>query len=159
MRRSVAWLASAALVSCASAPPVVVDVGGLRFEVEVAATADQQRLGLAGRSAVAPGTGMLFLFSPREGQDEHGEAPISVTMAGMLVDLDIAWIRDGRVISTLTVPACPHGDPTTCPLWDSPGEVDALLEVASGKLAEITPNASIATISTDGVTTPVGGSR
>ncbi len=156
MLRRLGWLASLTLVACASPPPVVVDVGGLRFEVEVAATADQQRRGLADRAEVAPRTGMLFLFSPAE---DHKTPPISVTMAGTLVDLDVAWIRKGRVISTQTLPACPHSDSTMCPSWESPGEVDGLLEVASGELAQLTLNASIATVGTDGVTSPVGGAK
>lgn len=160
MRRMLGCLASLAVVACASPPPtLVVDADGKRFEVEVAATADQQRQGLSHRVEVAPGTGMLFLFPPTNDPDTHQSPPISVTMAGMLVDLDVAWIRKGRVISTQTLPICAHTEPTSCPSWASPGAVDALLEVASGDLAHITPNASIATVSADGVLSPVGGTK
>lgn len=139
--------------SCSTDPvPLVVDVGGQRFDVEVPTTIDEQQLGLAGRRSIPDATGMLFLFPDADAPDA---TPTRMTTAGMLVDLDIAWIREGKVVAVHTAEVCPSSEPLQCAVWESPGPVDGLLEVGSGQLASITPNTSIVTIARDGVVTPI----
>ncbi|MFI8595630.1 DUF192 domain-containing protein [Microbacterium sp. NPDC078428] len=111
--------------------------GDLELTVEIAETPEQQRTGLSGRASVEPGTGMLFPF------DSAG--PQRVWMAGMSFPIDIAWIRDGRVLATATLPVCTTPDPDDCPRWESPGDVDALLETTAGALDAIEPGALVRT--------------
>lgn len=107
----------------------------LTFTVELAHTVEEQRTGLAGRDSIPDGTGMLFTFDPT--------GPRRVWMAGMRFPIDIAWIRDGRIIATDTLPVCTLPEMDDCPRWDSPGDVDALLETTAGTLDDIAPDTAI----------------
>lgn len=111
--------------------------GDLELTVELAETTEQQRTGLAGRASLEPGTGMLFPFDPA--------GPQRVRMAGMSFPIDIAWIRDGRILATDNLPVCITPDPDDCPRWESPGDVDALLETTAGALDAIEPGTPIRT--------------
>ncbi|MGO1506716.1 MAG: DUF192 domain-containing protein [Microbacterium sp.] len=111
--------------------------GDLELTVEIAATPEQQRTGLSGRARLEPGTGMLFPFDPAR--------PQRIWMAGMSFPIDIAWIRDGRIIATDTLPICTTPDPDDCPRWESPGDVDALLETTAGALDAIEPGTPVRT--------------
>ncbi|MBU3995082.1 MAG: DUF192 domain-containing protein [Actinobacteria bacterium] len=124
--------------SVSSPNQVRVEIDGdLELTVELAKTPEQQRTGLAGRASLEPGTGMLFPFDPA--------GPQRVWMAGMSFPIDIAWIRDGRILATDTLPGCPTPDPDDCPRWDSPGDVDALLETTAGALDAIEPGTPVRT--------------
>lgn len=125
---------SALLAGCASTPPesatALVALGpALEFQVDHARTADEQRTGLAGRSELSEGQGMLFSFAS---QSER-----QVWMAGMKFPIDVAWIADHRVIAVQTLEPCTEADQDRCPRWTSPNDVDALLEVQAGALAGI----------------------
>lgn len=125
MRLVVILAMAAALSACAPDGLTDVRVGqNLVLRVEVARTANEQRVGLTERSDV--GDGMLFLF---EGQ-RHQE----VWMAGMQVPLDVAWIVDGAVVEVRTLDPCTLEDQDMCERWTSPVPVDALLEVPAGTL-------------------------
>ena len=102
--------------------------------VEVARTAAEQERGLMGRREVPAGTGMLFPFSPAAVQ--------SFWMRDTLVPLDIAWVRDGRVVGATRMTPCPDLGPR-CPVYPSPGPVDAALEVRAGGLDGVRPGASL----------------
>lgn len=130
-RPAAATAIALALAGCTGHTPATatVEVGAARFDVEVAATADQQREGLSGRDRLDEGTGMLFTFA-HAGQQQ-------VWMAGMAIALDVAWISDGQVLDVLTLDPCTEPDQDQCPRWTSPGDVDALLEVPAGSLAGV----------------------
>lgn len=124
----------ALLAGCAAAPEepatALVTLGpALEFQVEHARTADEQRTGLAGRSELPEGQGMLFSFA---NQSER-----QVWMAGMKFPIDVAWIADHRVIAVQTLEPCTEAEQDRCPRWTSPNDVDALLEVRAGALAGI----------------------
>lgn len=104
------------------------------LRVEVARTAAEQERGLMGRREVPAGTGMLFPFSPPVAQ--------SFWMRDTLVPLDIAWIRAGRVVGTTRMAPCPDLGPK-CPVYPSPGPVDAALEVGAGGLSGVRPGATV----------------
>lgn len=129
------------LTGCTPAPepaPLRVMIGtDLTLTVEHARTMEEQRTGLGGRDSLPAGAGMLFTFDPA--------GPRRVWMAGMRFPIDIAWIRDGRIIATDTLPACTLPDTNDCPRWDSPGDVDALLETGVGVLDLITTGTTITT--------------
>lgn len=127
------------LAGCASTPEpssAVVEVGPvLEFQVQVATTTEEQRDGLSGREELAQGTGMLFTF---EGREER-----QMWMAGMAFPLDVAWIVDRQVLAVDTLHPCTETDPSQCPRWASPGDVEALLEVPAGALDGIEPGTPV----------------
>lgn len=129
------------LTGCTPAPEpemLHVTVGtDLTLTAWHARTLEEQRTGLAGRDSIPAGAGMLFAFDPA--------GPRRVWMAGMRFPIDIAWIRDGRIIATETLPVCILPDTNDCPRWDSPGDVDALLETGAGVLDLITTGTTITT--------------
>lgn len=69
---------------------VVIDER-VTIDVEVARTWQAQAKGLGGRSSLKKGTGMVFPY------DAPG--PRSFWMSGMLIPLDILWIRGGKVVA------------------------------------------------------------
>jgi uncharacterized membrane protein (UPF0127 family) len=69
---------------------VVID-GRVRIDAEVARSIEEQAKGLGGRSALKKGTGMVFPYD--------GPGPRAFWMMGMLIPLDILWIRDGKIVA------------------------------------------------------------
>lgn len=69
---------------------VIID-GRVKIAVEVARTRHEQAKGLAGRSSLPKGEGMLFPFDAAEHR--------TFWMKGMLIPLDIIWIREGKIIA------------------------------------------------------------
>ena len=142
LRSVAAAVAAAALLAgtgCTSSKPLtaVVKIGPVpvQFRVEVAQTEKQQRDGLSGRASLSAGSGMLFRFGTRSEQQ--------VWMAGMAVPLDIAWIADGKVLTTDSLAPCTAPVQNECPRWTSPGAVDALLEVPAHSLGAVVPGMSV----------------
>lgn len=132
------WLSLVAVVlilGCASSPSTaVVSVGeDVVATVEVARTAEEQRVGLAGRDDVEGG--MLFSFDTRQERE--------VWMADVGVPLDVAWIADGVVVEVRTLQPCTAASTELCERWKSPGPVDALLELPAGALGNVVPGAVV----------------
>ena len=71
-------------------PRAQVSVGVHLIDAEIADSAERQRRGLSGRPSLARGEGMLFVY------DEP--APRGFWMPDMNFDIDIVWIRAGRVV-------------------------------------------------------------
>lgn len=111
------------LVWAVISPGATVAVAGQTFKVREPRTDDEYRAGLAGVTDLDEAR-MLFRFTEPTVQD--------VWMDGVLIPLDIAWIADGHIVQVLRLEPCPSGD--GCPSWESPGPVDALLEVPAGEL-------------------------
>jgi hypothetical protein len=134
LRRSVGWIAALlALAACAASaeplPQVSVRIeqgkSVLDLRVEVAATAEAQERGLMGRTGLAPGAGMLFLFgSPQQ---------LQFWMKDTLIPLDIAFIRGDRVVDVHQMRPC-RRDP--CPLTTARALADSALEVPLGTFAK-----------------------
>jgi uncharacterized membrane protein (UPF0127 family) len=132
-----ALLAVVPLVSCSAsdapasdspaATATVAIVGGPSFGIEVADTAPAREQGLSGRAALAADNGMLFVYDDAQ--------PRRYWMADMLFAIDLAWIREGRILAVETLRPCPSRD--QCPGHASPGPVDTVLEVPAGSLAGI----------------------
>ncbi len=77
-------------------PVETITLGGKPFELEVAATPKAVERGLSGRSEIADGTGMIFVFPESR--------ILSFWMIDCLVDIDVAYLdRTGKVISTYTM--------------------------------------------------------
>jgi len=69
---------------------VVID-GRVTINVEVARSPQAQTRGLGGRPSLKKGTGMVF---PYDGPGLRG-----IWMKGMLIPIDILWIREGRIVA------------------------------------------------------------
>lgn len=134
----VRWLslvAAVLILGCGSSPSTaVVSVGNdVVATVEVARTAEEQRVGLAGRDDVEGG--MLFSFDTRQERE--------LWMADVMVPLDVAWITDGVVVEVRTLQPCTAASTELCERWKSPGPVDALLELPAGALGNVVSGAVV----------------
>ena len=69
---------------------VVID-GRVTINVEVARSPQAQTKGLGGRPSLKKGTGMAFPY--------NGPGLRGIWMKGMLISIDILWIRDGRIVA------------------------------------------------------------
>ena len=76
-----------------SAPPPAharVTIGVYVIDAEIADTPERKQRGLSGRASLADGRGMLFPY------DEPGQ--YGFWMPDMHFDIDILWIRAGRIV-------------------------------------------------------------
>ena len=69
---------------------VVID-GRVTINVEVARSPQAQTRGLGGRPSLKKGTGMAFPY--------NGPGLRGIWMKGMLIPIDILWIREGRIVA------------------------------------------------------------
>jgi uncharacterized membrane protein (UPF0127 family) len=67
-----------------------LNINGKKISVEVVADKKRMELGLGGRGNLCENCGMLFVFA------KEGIYPF--WMKGMLFDLDIIWIKNGRIV-------------------------------------------------------------
>jgi uncharacterized membrane protein (UPF0127 family) len=107
-------------VSALQGGEVVID-GRVTIIVEVAQNAQEQARGLGGRSSLPKGRGMLFPFDAAK--------PRVFWMKGMLIPIDIVWVREGKIVAI---------DPNVAPprSQETPAIVrhvaDLVLEVPAG---------------------------
>ncbi|QPQ55172.1 DUF192 domain-containing protein [Allosphingosinicella flava] len=95
------------------------------FQVEVAATPQEQGQGLMYRQTLAPNAGMIFPFEePRIA---------SFWMKNTLIPLDMVFIRADGTISSIAANTIPH---SLTPVQSSE-PVAAVLELAGGRAAEL----------------------
>ena len=98
--------------------------GEHRFTVDVAATAEQQQLGLMFVRSLAPDRGMIFPYDPPQS--------VAFWMKHTLIPLDMIFIRADGTIARIT---------TAKPLDETPvpsGEtIAAVLEIRGGRAAEL----------------------
>jgi uncharacterized protein len=103
------------------------ELKGKTFQLEVAATPDQQALGLMYRPALPSDRGMLFPFHPAR--------PVSFWMMNVPVALDMVFIYQGRVVAIAAqAPPCTK---QPCPYYGPNRAVDQVLELRSGRAEEI----------------------
>jgi uncharacterized membrane protein (UPF0127 family) len=77
-------------------PIETITLGGRPFELEVAATPKAVERGMSGRTEIADGTGMIFVFPESR--------ILSFWMIDCLIDIDVAYLdRSGKVVSTYTM--------------------------------------------------------
>ena len=107
--------------------PLTISSGGRthRFTVEVARTAEEQRIGLMNRQQLAPDRGMIFPFAT--------ERVASFWMKNTLIPLDMIFIRRDGSITNI--------EANTVPLSEEPvtsyEEVVAVLEIPGGRSVEL----------------------
>src|SRR5574337_1554446 len=104
---------------------VVID-GRVTITVEVARTAQEQARGLGDRSSLPKGRGMLFPFDAAK--------PRVFWMQGMLIPIDIVWIREGKIAAIDANVAPPRSHETPAIVSHV---ADLVLEVPAGFAAEM----------------------
>lgn len=108
-----------------------ISINGTELDVLIAERALAQRKGLGGytQEGLKPHDGMLFVFSDSEVR--------TFWMKGMQFNIDILWIADGRIVAIdrdVQAPYSRSDEPER--VTSSPLEVDAVLELPAGKVAE-----------------------
>ena len=94
---------------------------GIRvFNVEMAETSEQQRIGLMFRKEVPDGEGMLFDFGPSR--------PVAMWMQNTIVSLDMIFIRADGTIANIAKGTTPY----SLQAVESAGPVKAVLEIVAG---------------------------
>ncbi len=112
-------------VSALQGGGVVID-GRVTIAVEVARTAQEQARGLGGRSSLPKGGGMLFPFDVAERR--------IFWMKGMLIPIDILWIREGKIMAIDANVAPPRSHETPAIVSHV---ADLVLEVPAGFALEM----------------------
>lgn len=107
-------------VSALQGGDVVID-GRVTIIVEVAQNAQEQARGLGGRSSLPKGRGMLFPFDTAKSR--------VFWMKGMLIPIDIVWIRKGKIVAIDPNVAPPRSDETPAVVRHV---ADLVLEVPAG---------------------------
>lgn len=105
--------------------------------VAIAKTSQQQSRGLGGCKYVPKRSGMLFLLNQGPFDTAQGQNA-TFWMKDMLIPIDIVWIAGSRVLGVeQNVPYPTEQVPDAdFPVYSSPGDVDAVLEVGAGKAEE-----------------------
>jgi uncharacterized membrane protein (UPF0127 family) len=107
--------------------PLTIQSGGKvhRFTVEVAKSFEEQQTGMMNRQSLAPDRGMIFPYEvPRV---------VAFWMENTIIPLDIIFIAPGGKIIRIEANAVP----LSRDLVRSGGEVEAVLELAGGRAAEL----------------------
>lgn len=125
------WRSSDQPEDCALAFTSSLNIEGSgHIAIALARTPEEQRQGLAGCRSLPPRTGLLFPLSPPR--------QAVFWMHGMLMPIDIVWLREGHVIG-VTANIAPPLDPaaTDLPRYSAPEPADAVLELAAGEAARL----------------------
>ncbi len=117
------------LAGCASTGGHWVEVGGQRYEVEIADNDASRAQGLMFRDKMADGHGMLFIHDYEE--------PQAYWMKNTRIPLDILYFDTGRKLVTQQrdVPPCSAGD--ACPIYPSNAPARYVLELNAGQAAKL----------------------
>jgi uncharacterized membrane protein (UPF0127 family) len=101
---------------------LVIEAGdrNFRFNVELAAEAEERRVGLMHRREMAPDAGMLFDFGQAQ--------PVSMWMRNTYIPLDMLFIDEGGFIVNIGHDTVPHSEAIVA----SDGPVRYVLEVVAG---------------------------
>ena len=123
------FLLSLLASGCASAGGHWVEIGGERFNVEIADDDAERARGLMFRDALADGHGMLFIHDREE--------PQSYWMKNTRIPLDILYFDDARklVSQQRDVPPCSLGN--ACPPYPSDAPARYVLELNAGEAARL----------------------
>ena len=127
MRKAIILFSFLLCSACGAQEPYVV-LNGERFTVELAETQDKQALGLMFRDNLDEDRGMLFLFP--------GEARRSFWMKNTRIPLDIFYFDAERRLVSVAENVQPCRT-ERCPPYPSTGPAKYVLELNSGKAAEL----------------------
>src|SRR3990167_5865752 len=109
---------------CANFREVALQTPTQNISISLANTPQEQARGLGGCTYIPKDSGMYFTMAPAR--------TAAFWMKDMRIPIDIIWIRDGIVVGVDTnIPNEPKGTPdSSLKTYPSPGEIDAVLEVA-----------------------------
>jgi uncharacterized membrane protein (UPF0127 family) len=127
MRKVIVLFGLFLCTACMAREPYVV-LNGEHFIVEVAETHEKQALGLMFRDRLEENHGMLFVFP--------GEAMRSFWMKNTRIPLDIFYFNEERRLVSVAENAQPCRT-VQCPSYPSAGPAKYVLELNSGKAAEL----------------------
>lgn len=97
-----------------------------QVSVRIVQTPEEITKGLGGTEKLEENEGMLFIFPS---QNIHP----SFWMKDMVIDIDIIWIDDGKVVDiSHNVPAMPGTPESDLPLYTPSQNIDYVLEVPAG---------------------------
>ncbi len=123
----IAALAFLFLSSRTKAATITID-GRVTYNIDIATSTVAKAKGLSGRESLSPDAGMLFTFNDMT--TRH------FWMQGMLIPLDVLWIREGKIIglqANIPHPAANNGQIAT---FQSPEPADQVLEINAGDIAK-----------------------
>jgi len=128
MRLATAFSCVLMLSGCASGGPWV-ELGGQRYDVEIADNDDERARGLMFRDQMAADHGMLFIHEREE--------PLAYWMKNTHIPLDILYFDNGlRLVSQQRdVPPCALGD--GCPPYPSDAPARYVLELNAGEAEKL----------------------
>ena len=95
------------------------------FTVEIARTMEEQNYGLMNRSTLGPDRGMIFPYDPPQA--------VAFWMKNTLIPLDIIFVAPGGTILNIAA----NATPLSLEALPSAGPVEAVLEIAGGRAAEL----------------------
>ena len=104
-----------------------VTIRGHGIEAEVARSATEQSRGLSGRARLEPNAGLVFPYA-RAGR-------LGFWMKEMRFDLDLVWIRDGRIVDISAFVPAPRAGASmldALPTFHPKEPADTVLEVVAG---------------------------
>lgn len=108
-----------------SQPKVIINENEIK--VSLAKTQQDREKGLGGVSALDSNSGMLFVF-------DNPDKPQVFWMKGMLIPIDIIWIKDGKIVKidkNIPVPTEGVSD-NSLKVYSAEQIVDYVLEVNAG---------------------------
>ena len=126
--RQILLITIALLCSSCMADGPYVELKGQQFLVELAETQEKQALGLMFRDSLPPDHGMLFIFP--------GESRRSFWMKNTRIPLDILYFNSNLELVSMAENARPCRT-RSCPGYPSEGPAKYVLELNSGKAAEL----------------------
>lgn len=112
-------------VAAPAAPETTITIGIHQIRAEIADTWPRRERGLSGRPELRTGYGMIFPY----GQP----ARPAFWMPDMHFDIDIVWIRGGRIVDLHT--DVPHQVRPPLPRYSPRQPIDWVLEVPAGTVA------------------------
>ena len=127
MRQAILIIAALICSSCMAGGPYV-QLKGQRFSVELAETQEKQALGLMFRDNMPQDHGMLFIFPD--------DALRSFWMKNTRIPLDIFYFNSKLELVSVAENARPCRT-RSCPGYPSTGPAKYVLELNSGKAAEL----------------------
>ena len=127
--RAALLLSSLALAGCATGGNTWVELGGQRYDVEIADDDAERARGLMFRDEMPANHGMLFIHDAEE--------PQAYWMKNTRIPLDILYFDNARrlVSQQRDVPPCALGD--GCPPYPSNAPARFVLELNAGEAARL----------------------